>query len=94
MVKSEGEYYTNVEQALCKGLNKRLALKNLAIIILKRMNMRKQTGPIKIIKWIIPPWKFIKEHGTTWIYCNPQDHVIGSTPLCIIGWQGLPHLYA
>ncbi|MBB7834664.1 hypothetical protein HEL71_004265 [Escherichia coli] len=29
-------------------------------------------------------------HGTTWIYCNPHDRVMGSSPLRSIGWQGLP----
>ncbi|MGV3347133.1 hypothetical protein ACGVWS_15930, partial [Enterobacteriaceae bacterium LUAb1] len=30
-------------------------------------------------------------HGTTWIYCNPHDRVMGSSPLRSIGWQGLPN---
>lgn len=30
-------------------------------------------------------------HGTTWIYCNPHDRVMGSAPLRSIGWQGLPN---
>lgn len=30
-------------------------------------------------------------HGTIWIYCNPHDRVMGSSPLRSIGWQGLPN---
>ncbi len=30
-------------------------------------------------------------HGTTWIYCNPHDRVMGASPLRSIGWQGLPN---
>lgn len=33
-------------------------------------------------------------HGTTWIYCNPHDRVMGSAPLRSIGWQGLPNTEA
>ena len=33
-------------------------------------------------------------HGTTWIYCNPHDRVMGSSPLRSIGWQGLPNTEA
>jgi pimeloyl-ACP methyl ester carboxylesterase len=33
-------------------------------------------------------------HGTTWIYCNPHDRVMGSAPLRSIGWQGLPNTRA
>lgn len=29
-------------------------------------------------------------HGNTYIYCNPHDRVMGSSPLRSIGWQGLP----
>jgi len=31
-------------------------------------------------------------HGTTWIYCNPHDRVMGSAALRSIGWQGLPNI--
>lgn len=30
-------------------------------------------------------------HGNTYIYCNPHDRVMGSSPLRSIGWQGLPN---
>ena len=30
-------------------------------------------------------------HGSTFIYCNPHDRVMGSSPLRSIGWQGLPN---
>nr|WP_233149182.1 hypothetical protein [Shimwellia pseudoproteus] len=30
-------------------------------------------------------------HGTTWIYCNPHDRVMGLSSLRSIGWQGLPN---
>lgn len=46
-VNSEGEWYTNAEQALCDGLNKRLGLKKLVAIVSKQMNMQKQNGAMK-----------------------------------------------
>jgi hypothetical protein len=30
-------------------------------------------------------------HGRFYIYCNPHDRVMGSTPLLSLGWQGLPN---
>lgn len=30
-------------------------------------------------------------HGRVYIYCNPHDRVMGSTPLLSLGWQGLPN---
>lgn len=30
-------------------------------------------------------------HGRLYIYCNPHDRVMGSTPLLSLGWQGLPN---
>ncbi|TBM29696.1 T6SS effector phospholipase Tle3 domain-containing protein [Hafnia paralvei] len=31
-------------------------------------------------------------HGNTYIYCNPHDRVMGSSPLRSIGWQGVPNV--
>lgn len=30
-------------------------------------------------------------HGRFYIYCNPHDRVMGSSPLLSLGWQGLPN---
>ncbi|MGY4566242.1 T6SS effector phospholipase Tle3 domain-containing protein [Erwinia sp. TECH1] len=30
-------------------------------------------------------------HGRLYIYCNPHDRVMGSSPLLSLGWQGLPN---
>ncbi|MFO6298664.1 T6SS effector phospholipase Tle3 domain-containing protein [Rahnella selenatireducens] len=30
-------------------------------------------------------------HGRFYIYCNPHDRVMGSSPLSSLGWQGLPN---
>jgi hypothetical protein len=30
-------------------------------------------------------------HGRFYIYCNPHDRVMGSSPLLSVGWQGLPN---
>ncbi|WP_456311026.1 T6SS effector phospholipase Tle3 domain-containing protein [Serratia proteamaculans] len=30
-------------------------------------------------------------HGRLYIYCNPHDRVMGSSPLLSVGWQGLPN---
>lgn len=31
-------------------------------------------------------------HGRFYIYCNPHDRVMGSSPLLSLGWQGLPNV--
>ncbi|MEG3133005.1 hypothetical protein SC206_05420 [Rouxiella sp. T17] len=31
-------------------------------------------------------------HGRFYIYCNPHDRVMGSSPLLSLGWQGLPNI--
>lgn len=31
-------------------------------------------------------------HGNTYIYCNPHDRVMGSSPLQSIGWSGIPNI--
>lgn len=40
--------------------------------------------------------KWISErdnHGRFYIYCNPHDRVMGSSPLLSLGWEGLPNTF-